>query len=146
MLNIETNPVGQSFFPSLTHISVNRRSTNSLLGQAAAEKILPLDILSFWHNIDFRGDVAGGLLVTFHITLEIYAQLSVCANSSGGGGGWRERVGGWGRGMMKEGEMGRKRDECTDKYSSSKTVQAFTVICHIFTAHRFTSTSIPFSH
>lgn len=106
------------FFPSLTHVSANRRSTNSLLGQAAAEKILPLDILSFWHNIDFRGEVAGGSLVTFHITLEIYAQLSVCTNSSGGGGGWRERVGGWGRGMMKEGEMGRERDECTDKYSS----------------------------
>lgn len=30
----------------------------------------PVDILCFWHNIDFRGKAAGGLLVTFHITLE----------------------------------------------------------------------------
>lgn len=67
-----------------THIII-RRSTNTLLGQTAAEKILPLDILSSWHNIDFRGEAAGGSLVTFHITLEIYAEPSTCANSGGRG-------------------------------------------------------------
>lgn len=56
-----------------------------VLGQAAAEKILSVDILFFWHNIDFRGKAAGGLLVTFHITLEIDAELSVCTNSWRGG-------------------------------------------------------------
>lgn len=100
------------FFSSLTHITIIRRSTNTLLGQAAAEKILPLDILSFWHNIDFRGEAAGGSLVTFHITLEIYAELSVCTSSSGG----RVRKAGEGRGgagMMKGGEIKERGQNCT---------------------------------
>lgn len=132
-------------FSSLTHIIIIRRSTNTLLGQTAAEKILPLDILSFWHNIDFRGEAAGGSLVTFHITLEIYAELlSVCTNSSGGAGEGGQVE----RGTDDEGRRnGRKTGQkCTDKYSLSKTVQAFTVMCYIFTRHRFTSTSIYFSH
>lgn len=84
--------------------------------------------------------------MTFHITLEIYAELSVCTNSSGGGRGREEgRVE---RGRDDEGRRnGRRRGQtCTDKYSSSKTVQAFTVICYVFTRHRFTSTLIHFSH
>ena len=44
----------------------------------------PADILCFWHNIDFRGKTAGGLLVTFHITLEKGAELFTCTNSWGG--------------------------------------------------------------
>ena len=69
-----------------THtIIITATSMCTLLGQAAAEKIFPVDILCFWPNIDFRGKAAGGLLVTFHITLEIYAELSTCASGWGGG-------------------------------------------------------------
>lgn len=80
-----------------THIIICR-GKNRLLGQAAAlERILPLDILSFWHNIDFRGEAAGGSLVTFHITSEIYAE-SVCTNR-----GWGMEVGGQGLGGEEQG-------------------------------------------
>lgn len=83
------------------------------------ERILPLDILSFWHNIDFRGEAAGGSLVTFHITSEIYAERSVCTNRGVGGGGWRWGVKGW-----------------------VEQKQAFTVICYIFTQHNIDFSSV----
>lgn len=106
-----------------THIII-RRSTNTLLGQAAAEKILPLDILSFWHNIDFRREAAGGSLVTFHITLEICAELSAQTAVEQGGGGQVERGRDDGRGK-----------EPRNASPSSKVLGAFTVICCLFTQH-----------
>lgn len=47
----------------------------------------PADILCFWHNIDFGGKAAGGLLMTFHITLEKGVELFTCPSNREGGGG-----------------------------------------------------------
>lgn len=72
------------FFLSRTHRHTSHRPcqhAQTSRSSSSGEKF-PVDILCFWHNIDFRGKAAGGLLVNFHITLEEDAE------QTGGGEGW----------------------------------------------------------
>lgn len=64
-----------------------------LLGQAAAEEILPPPPMTFCVSGTMRTserEAAGGLLVTFHITLEMDADLSLSSVVWEEGGGAEE--------------------------------------------------------
>lgn len=68
------------FFLPRTHRHTRHRPcqhTQTSRSSSSGENF-PVDILCFWHNIDFRGKAAGGLLMNFHITLEEDAKLFTC--------------------------------------------------------------------